>query len=284
MPPQGIPGRIVKFDRTKGYGFIHGVQGLSQDVYLKASHAEFDLVLGDKVDFVLEWSRQGKPQASSVSRSMAEGEAMLGTVKSFNPKNMYGFVTCEGHSRDVYFQQKDLPQDAQAAATEGALVGTVVRFVVKLASDGKPQLKNMTVVEVPGAPLRTAPQDAKRKAMLEPIAKRKAGQAVEPLAKRQRTMEAPKDELAEFQAAEGHAAEQVHGWVKSFNPQKGYGFINSDEVEGDVWFRKLSLPPSHQNDSDLKGCQVAFALGHAPDGKPQAQHVQVLASAAGVYS
>lgn len=72
------------------------------------------------------------------------------------------------------------------------------------------------------------------------------------------------------------------GVVKSFGPNKGFGFIKSNEVPTDVYFQIRDLPPSYQHvDASvfkLEGCTVTFSLIHSADGKPQAKCVQPIAA------
>lgn len=72
-------------------------------------------------------------------------------------------------------------------------------------------------------------------------------------------------------AAEG---EDSVGRVKSYNPSKGYGFLTSASVQGDVFFTKKDLPTSCQ-DAQIKDLTARFKLVIAEDGKPQAKQVTV---------
>jgi cold shock CspA family protein len=262
---------IKSFDPAKGYGFIDSVPGLGRDVYFKAVDGETPPSKGETVSFVLNWSKDGKPQAANITRALADGEPMRGTVKSYNAKNGYGFVCVEGSSQDVYFKKNALPPGLEDSAADGSLVGATVRFVVKLLPDGKPQLRDL-ILEESTANGAAAPQGAKRKAFAPP----------EPAAaKRPRVMTAPPAVPAggHLEEAPEEVFMQLHGVIKSFNPQKGYGFISSEEVEGDVWFRKATLPEEHREAPDLAGQEVIFGLTHAKDGKPQAGTIEVIGQA-----
>merc|ERR1712232_578276 len=48
-----------------------------------------------------------------------------------------------------------------------------------------------------------------------------------------------------------------HGWVKSYNAAKGFGFIESAAVEGDIYFQRANLPGSVQL-LNIMGRQVSL--------------------------
>merc|ERR1712039_280449 len=68
------------------------------------------------------------------------------------------------------------------------------------------------------------------------------------------------------------------GSVKSYNPFKGFGFISSPGVTGDVYFMRLELPDEvrdirESDQIDLNGRSCSFELALAPDGKFRAKGV-----------
>lgn len=68
------------------------------------------------------------------------------------------------------------------------------------------------------------------------------------------------------QSAEGKV---LVGTVKTFIPDKGYGFITTPDLSGDIYFK---------GDGELvldKGAQVCFILQFATDGKARANSVQL---------
>jgi len=62
------------------------------------------------------------------------------------------------------------------------------------------------------------------------------------------------------------------GEVKSYNASKGFGFITAEELPGDCFFMKSSLP-STLHGSNLQGKTVSFELTQTLDGKLRAENV-----------
>lgn len=278
MPPGAQPplpegtqmkGTIKSWTKGKGFGFIV-VNGFPMDIYFKS---EDEMVKGQEVAFVLKWSADGKPQASEIAVALQGGEDVVGAVKSFNPQKNFGFIKIPGYPKDVYFKAGDLPQELQdSLAAGGDPTGAQVQFVVKLTKDGKPQMQDGTAQMYQGEDgfaeedYRAPPQP--------PALKRNAGAASNPPAKRQR-LAAGRTPSAAPSFGSADDGERRHGVIKSFNPTKGFGFLNTSDVDGDVYVPKKNL--LNVDPADLQaGVEVTFELKFAPDGKPQAANVEVL--------
>jgi len=67
------------------------------------------------------------------------------------------------------------------------------------------------------------------------------------------------------------------GTVKSWNGAKGFGFISSDQIHGDVMFLRTDLPPDAKEvrDKFLNGKSVTFNAISGPDGRARASNVQI---------
>jgi len=66
---------------------------------------------------------------------------------------------------------------------------------------------------------------------------------------------------------------RIKGVVKWHSVSKGYGFIQSDSVQGDIFFHYTALPEQDRN-LDHTNTHVLFTLKTGPKG-PQAFEVQV---------
>mmetsp|Transcript_102087 Transcript_102087/g.184148 ORF Transcript_102087/g.184148 Transcript_102087/m.184148 type:complete len:99 (+) Transcript_102087:2-298(+) len=67
----------------------------------------------------------------------------------------------------------------------------------------------------------------------------------------------------------------AYGMVKTYNGQKGFGFISSPGVPGDVFFMQTSLPAEVRSlhGKELQGKNVNFQVSQTSDGKMRAQDV-----------
>lgn len=66
--------------------------------------------------------------------------------------------------------------------------------------------------------------------------------------------------------------QHASGLVKSYNPSKGFGFIDAPTLTSDVMFMKHDLPLEAQNE-DIKGCAVNFEVMQKTDGKLCARNI-----------
>ncbi|CAE8620964.1 unnamed protein product [Polarella glacialis] len=295
-----LVGRVKSFDPSKGFGFL-SVGQFPQDVYFKSAEP---IMVGQEVSFNLHWTQDGKPQARNIGSAMAFGEVCVGFVKRYSAQTGYGFLAIEGGRQDIYFKRTDLPMEYQASMS---LDGAQVQFHVKTAADGKPQAEDIMILAA-AMPTQGMPtQGMKRSASGPPLLHRGpaanyAAAVPGPDAKRARPNFLPAA-FTPGAVAASHAAQQMAqartaygggmpaayggggyqaqpsggrhaGMVKTFNAQKGFGFIVSPTVPGDVYFQRVGLPPAYQN-VDLMGAQVSFMLKYAEDGKPQGNMVLV---------
>ncbi len=68
----------------------------------------------------------------------------------------------------------------------------------------------------------------------------------------------------------------LNGTVKWFNDEKGYGFIQRENGEGDVFVHFRQVNRTHPGRVSLnEGQRVTFEIGEGPKG-PQAQNVTPL--------
>merc|ERR1711865_249876 len=64
--------------------------------------------------------------------------------------------------------------------------------------------------------------------------------------------------------------------VKSYNAQKGWGFLQSPQIPGDVYFKR-SLLALEQQSLELVGVEGTLQVQYTPDGKPQATVLKLYA-------
>jgi len=180
-----------------------------------------------------------------------------GEVKCYNALNGYGFVTCPTIAGDVYFQRKDVPDHLQWQS----LVGMTGDFTSRVTPDGKTQATDCTFSGTP-----------------TPQAESKAHGGKGGNAWLQSTIQAMTAQYGpvppQYQAAlrmllgsggwrkGGQDGDQQSGTVKYYNAEKGFGFITSPGVQGDIIFK--STEPV------LQGQSVAFKVTWTYEGTPQA--------------
>lgn len=249
-------GVVKSLKPDKGFGFIEA-PGFSQDVYFKLEGAGH-LAPGKQVYFQLSWTSDGKPQARNIVAALVTGEVAVGTIKKVLTGKGFGFLSVTGHEQDVYFPVSELPAELQGVED---IEGASISFVVRMTKDMKPQAQGLQLISMPHGVKRQAEFDGG----LEQLAKRARIDPYGAMAK------APSQ--ATVTLGQG---EKYIGIVKAYNAGKGFGFITSASVAGDVYLNKASLPHIFQM-APLDNRQVSFELMLTPDGRPQARQVQVLA-------
>jgi len=75
------------------------------------------------------------------------------------------------------------------------------------------------------------------------------------------------------------SGDETYGWVKSYHGKKGFGFIGSEKVEGDIMFSRNELPDDAKEvrGNFLEGRSVIFSIGAGPDGRFKAKSVAISA-------
>jgi len=242
-------GVVKHFNVEKGYGFISSPSVPAGDAYFKSAEP---LAIGQSVAFKLRYMPDGKPQAHEVCRAFEAGEEPVGQIRSYNQLKGFGFIKPDGKPQDIYFKKEELPEELRELSADD-LVGCTVHCTVGLQKDGKPVGKSVLLM-----------------AWADPATKRPAaamGAAPEQWAAKRLRVDA--------QAAAG---ETYDGVVRSFNPNKGFGFVRPESLPSDVYFNSNALPEAYRY-MDLTGATLRFALHFTPDGKPQANSLEVVAPA-----
>jgi len=266
---QGAQGTIVSYNAQKGFGFISCPLSPGAELFFKASE---EMTVGTDLAFYVKIMPDGKPQARDLAAALQEGQSSVGTVIRYVPSSGYGFIRIANQPCDVNFRKLDVPPELQ----EQELEGKTVLFTVKI-QQGRPQVATAQFLDRP-PPGYIAPS-------MEQGIKRPASgydSSAPPVAPGTQPFKMPR--FAAPAGAGGFAGSasgrqdvgQMMGSIVSFNPMKGFGFIQSPmSTNGDVYFKALNLPAEHQQRSDLVGVRVAFRGSAMPDGKLQANTVQV---------
>merc|ERR1712226_1379587 len=188
------------------------------------------------------------------------GSAVVGNIKSYSEKHGYGFISAPGMS-DARFQTRDVDPSELSMMQPG----TSVTFLPVSTDDGRVQAREVKTSNGTSP----APQPVGLKRPFDGGLQQQAHfTALVPQAKQQRTDAAPG---ANFQQANAGAV--MSGSVKTFNPVKGFGFISSEEFEGDAFFMKSEL---HGADGVQPGQMVNFELMVGDNGKYRASNIQIL--------
>lgn len=241
---QGMQGIVLSFNPVKGFGFIRCAKA-GGDVYFKDNTG--NLLEGAPVCFTLKIMPDGKLQARDVSPGLAANETYSGTISSYSARHGWGFIAVDDYPAEVHFK-------SQTIASEGfgeELKGISVRVTIKLTEDGLPQASSVELLG--GArPVKTG---AKRAASGHP------GPILPP---------------KKMKGSGGGSADAMTGTVLSYNPVKGFGFIQSPAVEGDIFLGRKALQMSGAPaDDSVQGRDVSFHLVTSPQGKLQAENIQV---------
>lgn len=191
-------------------------------------------------------------------QSQRQNGSLTGSVKSFSERHGYGFITSPGQGGDIKFGKVDL-------LVESISPGAFVSFILATSPDGRLQAKQVQ----PAAPKRVA----------SPAFAGMGGQSggfnnIRPLKQPRTISPYGGGGGSSNKAAGGMASGAVlRGSVKSYIPNKGFGFITSPGLEGDIYFMRQQVQPVEEQMSELKGRSVSYELAYAPDGKFRAQSV-----------
>lgn len=241
-----VVGRILKFDRPKGFGFIQGPG--AEDIFFNVSVLPPDLqnasrsgesLLDVEVEVELTTNEAGKPRAQSIlalgppaggrgggSRGSRPErlQVLIGTVIQFDVIKNFGFICPDGGGEDVFVLRSELPPELWDVHVKEQILNLRVEFEVKTMPDGKQRAQRCAIL---GPPPWT---------LLPPM------------------------DLPGF----------LLGRVKKFDRSKGYGFL---EVPGhaDVFFLPSQLPQDLRDRGDqIEGYEFAFDMDVNEEGRPRA--------------
>jgi len=278
-------GTLKSYSDKNGFGFID-CQAIKQkygcDVFVHKSAGE-SVRVGSRVTFQVHLNKKGQPQANKLevvaqnplhnigmlglektgdvqlAGSFVLSGPFMGIVKSNNPVNGYGFITCAEtqalYKADVYLNQTE---------GHGLQPGQEVYFQVQSNQQGKPQAVGVSAV-------------VSRKRSYDSM---NTGQHVEMLPtmpmRREMNWQSSSCQGEGLQAGQWQTGFWQHdglfnGFVKSYNQEQGYGFIHSDET-WQLYHADVFLHQNEANGLEV-GSQVSFQVHFNGRGKPQANSV-----------
>lgn len=290
---QRYAGTIKSFAAEKGFGFIECpelFQVYGRDTWLH--HAQLQhFQPGEFVEFTMALNKEGNPQAlelalpsqmgkkgkgkgtggkalfQSMQQQSGEGQRYSGTIKSFAEEKGFGYIDCPElyavYGRDTWLHHAQL-QDFQA--------GMAVDFTMALNKEGLPQALDLTLPGQPGKGWGKS-SGGKAAAQGSPMAAW-AAQAMLGKSAQPSKGKGQAGKTSDLEAGETPPWLQVtddtrySGIVKSFNTDKGFGFIDCaalKEAYGrDTWVHHAQIGSFQIGDS------VAFSMALNQQGHPQA--------------
>jgi len=259
-----IIGRILRFDRQRGYGFIQG-HNEPDDVFFLPGALPPDLaeriLHEDLTNMEVEVeavpnNKDGKPRAVRITRyhgrmppppgpssaggpgpSSSHGHQPVGsgTVVSFDTAKGFGFIRPDIPGEDIFYLRSELPPEIREGSPQ-QIIDCRLEFEVKTMPDGKLRAQRCALLP-PGGP---------------PMSMGHGGPMVPPPLPPGMRM----------------------GRIQQFNRQKGYGFISVPD-DADVFFLPSALPKELKDGNDnLAGVDVAFEFFINEEGKPRARNIQ----------
>eukprot|EP00929_Paragymnodinium_shiwhaense_P090373 TRINITY_DN5054_c0_g1_i10.p1 TRINITY_DN5054_c0_g1~~TRINITY_DN5054_c0_g1_i10.p1 ORF type:complete len:402 (+),score=95.05 TRINITY_DN5054_c0_g1_i10:72-1208(+) len=281
-------GTVKSFNPDKGFGFI---DFNGNDIFfLKTDNREFARK-GDTVSFVTKMSDRGA-QATHVKVLNRESGGYLGVVKSFNPNKGFGFIECDQttqmYNQDVFFMKTSVsglfPEQGakvtfQVTETEKGPHAVNVKAVSSTNNAKAPMQKLSAVLgQLQGTPGVNE--------VLGAIVSALSGQNIPTSKPGKGGMNSPRAAMggkgggamqggaatAMNGGGKGGAAEgkMSFGTVKSFNQQKGWGFLQTNSGE-DIFVAGRAVQTGPLNVGDL----VVFKKTQGPKGF-QAEDVQAV--------
>jgi len=306
-------GTLKSYSEKNGFGFIDcpaTKQKYGCDVFVHKTEGE-SVSVGSSVTFQVHLNKKGQPQANKVEvvahnhlhnilRSGLQATVdvqsagfdgatgpFLGKVKSNNPVNGYGFITCAEtqalYNADVYLNQTE---------GHGLQPGQEVYFQVQSNQQGKPQAVGVSAVSNKKRSYDTMSTGQQPVEMLQtmlptvlPSVLPTVLPSVLPTMARVREMnwQSSSWQGEGLQAGQWQPGFWQHdglfsGFVKSYNKEQGYGFIHCDAT-WQLYHTDIFL---HQNEAHglEVGSQVSFRVHFNGRGQPQANSVSAIGGVA----
>lgn len=206
---------------------------------------------------------------------------MSGIVKSYNESKGYGFINVAGNPVDLYFQTKDLTPETQQQLQLGTnMVGHMVYFWLQAVLDGRSgkwRARDVRLAQADALLGSTEKRPFSGDDATDggPLKQRKvevtAGDTIYQLGA---TSGIAQDLVSDWSSLPGNSpAPRLSGTVKSYNAAKGFGFMTSTGLPGDIFFLRSELPGGFAEGNVEVGRALSFELGLAPDGKLRGKNI-----------
>lgn len=203
-------------------------------------------------------SVQARVEAAA-AKAQAQG-LIVGSVKSYSERNGYGFLQIPGLPNDMKFGRQSL------VGVQNVSQGEMVSFRVEQLPDGRMQAVQVSSLMAESMGMQVAQQ---------PTAKRPASEMGNGMPGMGMLM--PMQKMQKAKPSEKPTGQFNSGIIRSYNGQKGFGFISSPSISGDIFFMLTSLPQEARDlhGKDLQGKAVNFEVSQTPDGKVRAQNIVI---------
>jgi len=146
MQQMQYTGTVKWFNFEKGWGFIQSEQTDGKEVFLNKAVNEQMAAAGDTVTFTIEQGQKGIQATTCQVVVRGQGQ-FKGTVRNYNEQKGFGFIDCEPtkaiYQKDVFFAKAELGKEICVSD------GMLVRFGVNVTEKG-PQACNIKVLEQGG--------------------------------------------------------------------------------------------------------------------------------------
>jgi len=256
-------GRILRFDRAKGYGFV-ACPGQVDDVFFLSSALPRELadalnrgdsILDAEVLAEVVINEEGKPRAADLRLAgqpvpgppppmpsmprdgpkpgQGRGPGLIGdtgVICSFDPAKGFGFIKPDGPGDDIFVLRSEMPPEIREAQTREEVIDRRVEFEVVAMPDGKLRGLRLALLPPPG---QIPPQGGPNKRLI--------------------------------------------GRVRKFDRLKGFGFITVPGESEDVFFLPSALPKEvREGPGSLDGMDVSFDFHLNEEGKPRGTNLMPL--------
>jgi len=282
-------GVVASYGSMKGYGFISSDAFEGGDAFFGRNvlPPELQNVAGRGFELkgrpvVLDLSeadlQQGKRVAAAVRLMVAEGDTCTGIMRSFDHSVGKGWIECQSLDGGLGFGLGDLPAAFQGSTPPA---DAVISFTVGVAADGTFEARGIAMMD--NSPVANMqPQQSAGKGgftqRINPAAMQ--GQQFPGMAALQ---------AVNFKGGNGKGAGgfggggatygggaqagplqdgmRLQGTVISYNPEKGFGFLQAASAPGqDIYFKGQGL-------ACTQGMALSFTIKIMPDGKTQAREI-----------